>query len=532
MGKWKPAPGARKLHKQVTRRPLLRSKCTTNAVDAIFVPVPKVCRADYDARAVNAPMGGVLHDLQSIIDDARGKANHFVKQYGGRLLGGSLEESMELAENPISTSTMIKGVFLPGIAASLWGIDFGSAGAAIHSLQMSTDWVDTPFRVGLVIASASGGALLGSTAAYFGAKCGPRKMLIIGGLAALLGGITQATAPSLPLLILGRIIYGFAQGIISIALPQYVADLAPADKRAGMIGWQEVFFVGGIFGGALYAHRYADSAKGWRAIWGLPAGVALVTLIGLLAFLDETPRSLLMQGGTKAEAFQLLRKLRNAPDRALRIEVDEIAKSIRPPPPRTLGEAINMPEFGGWEVPIHQKLLLSGVLASLLQSSGHFSLLYYAPQILKLQHASPFKLSLLLYGCKLLMTIPAVFVLDFFKRRTLLQGGLVGMAASYGALAYFQHGGVSILAALANVAIYQCSIGPITWILSTELFPAHLRFQGGALVLISNALFNTAIIQAHPLIFARFGVRLRLHSRDTQQDVGANSKRRLCKHII
>jgi len=504
--KFIPAPVARTLHKRCpkTRRssrnshsklPQALQKIALN--EFLFAPPGTVTVPTPKSSTEDSEWQGVLASFNSQSIDWIERGEQFIKEYGGRLLGG--------AQDQISWSILLKGVALPGVAAVLAGLDFGSSSAALISLKHYTNWVSTPSYMGLIIAAASCGSIFGSGVSYTSSRLGPRHMLISAAFLALIGALVQCSATSLPTLVVGRFIYGISMGLANVALPQYVADFAPTENRGSLMGYQEIFFSGGILGGAVFAHSFVGVASGWRIIWGSPAFVAGAAFIALCVFLEETPRALLLAGGTKEQAFRLLKKIRKAPERVLREEIEEIALSVKPPPPRSREEARTRNDLGGWDSSVHKRLLGLGILTAAVQAaSGHFSILYYAPQFLKNEFAPAYTLTILIYATKFISSIPATYMLDRFKRRTLLTIGLAGMTASFGAMAHLPPE-YTIIAAAANVFFYQCSVGPVSWIMSSELFPSHLRLQGGSLVLISNAIFNTIVLQMHPMIFTAGG---------------------------
>ncbi|CAE7222318.1 unnamed protein product [Symbiodinium sp. CCMP2592] len=89
------------------------------------------------------------------------------------------------------------------------------------------------------------------------------------------------------------------------------------------------------------------------------------------------------------------------------------------------------------------------------------------------------------------MAFPSFLWLDSVGRRVLLSYGLSGVTASYGvaALGLGLHSPtLAGIGLMASQAIYQGAVGPVTWIVSSEMYPSDMRARGCA---IAAATFST-----------------------------------------
>ncbi len=75
-------------------------------------------------------------------------------------------------------------------------------------------------------------------------------------------------APSLPLLVAGRTLFGVGIGFAMHAAPAYIAETAPTAVRGLLISLKEGFVVGGILLGYLASYLFVDSVGGWRTMFG------------------------------------------------------------------------------------------------------------------------------------------------------------------------------------------------------------------------------------------------------------------------
>jgi MFS family permease len=69
----------------------------------------------------------------------------------------------------------------------------------------------------------------------FRARFGAGPILVFGSLAIGLGFAVLAVAPTLPLLMLGPVIYGFGEGLMIPTLQDAVASAAPASSRGAIV---------------------------------------------------------------------------------------------------------------------------------------------------------------------------------------------------------------------------------------------------------------------------------------------------------
>ncbi len=133
-------------------------------------------------------------------------------------------------------------------------------------------------------------------------------------------------------------------------------------------------------------------------------------------------------------------------------------------------------------------LFLGIVLSAFQQITGINTVIYYAPEILHLAgFASSTSALLATVGIgivNVIVTIVAVWILDKTGRKPLLLIGIVGMVVCLSVL------GVSFMikaewvdriamfALMAYVGCFAISLGPITWVIISEIFPLRVRAQG------------------------------------------------------
>lgn len=116
----------------------------------------------------------------------------------------------------------------------------------------------------------------------------PSRRLILGGLGLfVVGSLVCATAPVFPMLLLGRVLQACATGVVMPSVFAIILMIFPVDNRGtamGVIGLVIAFApaVGPSLSGVL-----VDSI-GWRALFFLVAGCALLLLFAAILFVKST----------------------------------------------------------------------------------------------------------------------------------------------------------------------------------------------------------------------------------------------------
>jgi sugar porter (SP) family MFS transporter len=304
---------------------------------------------------------------------------------------------------------------------------------------------------------------------------GRRTLLILTALIFAAGAILCAAATSPTILIVGRIIVGFGIGLSSSAVPVYISEVAPADAR----GWTVSLFQLAITLGILLAYLvdYAFARiQGWRWMFGLAVVPAGIFALGML-FLPESPRWLVKRGRVDA-ARAILSRIRDTSD--VEAELQQILHGLD-----------QAQEHGNWRDLLSPQLrpaLIVGIgLAVFQQVTGINTVIYYAPMIVQsagISSASGAILTTAGIGIvNVLMTIVSMWLIDRVGRRPLLLTGIAGMVVTLGVLGWAFHsaspsGALSWLAVISimlYVASFAISLGPIFWLLISEIYPLKVR---------------------------------------------------------
>jgi sugar porter (SP) family MFS transporter len=271
----------------------------------------------------------------------------------------------------------------------------------------------------------------------------------------------------------------------------YIAETSPSSRRGALVSLYQFAVTIGILIATLVDEAFSDVGGGWRWDLGLAFFAALVLALGMLGA-PESPR-FLVQRGRDAAARAVLATIQPArsPDETIAEIRDEIATSSR----------------GSWRdllAPSLRGVVLIGVLlAAVQQFTGINTVIYYDVDII--ERAGITGTSTAVWGAvavaavNVLATLIAIRYIDRVGRRPLLMIGLVGMAAGLALLGLgFALGGdlagtIGLLAMMLYITCFAFSLGPIVWVLISEIYPLAVRGPAMSLATMVNWASNLVV---------------------------------------
>jgi SP family galactose:H+ symporter-like MFS transporter len=382
-------------------------------------------------------------------------------------------------------------VGVAAIGGLLFGYDTGVISGAIlfvktqFSLSSAMEEIVVSIvLVGAVVGAIMGGALTG--------RFGRRKMIILAGIIFTASAIGTALAPTAAWLIGARVVSGIAIGIASFISPMYIAELVPAKVRGSLVAVNMLAITTGIVVAYLVDYAFS-SVQGWRYMFGIAAVPAIALVIGMWR-LPDSPRWLISK--SKAElARQILHRARTASD--VSPEIADIQKSL---------EKQGVGGVKGLLQPALRMPLIVGLgLAIFQQITGINTVIYYAPTIFKFAGIAATGPAILA-GAALTMVmwifhVMAIFLLDRVGRRPLLlvgvAGQIVGLAILGAAFQFQQLASFKSYVAIGGLVIYVAcfafGLGPIFWLLISEIYPLKVRGAAMSAVTVTNWAFNLVV---------------------------------------
>jgi sugar porter (SP) family MFS transporter len=397
---------------------------------------------------------------------------------------------------PVASEQSIRRnvVLASGITALgglLFGYDTGVVSGALLFLKDDFGGLssfDQELVTSLLLVGAAVGALFAGRIAD---RIGRRLTVLGTAVIFVVGVLLAAFAPAFPVLLAARVIIGLAVGAASMVVPLYIGEVAPPGIRGALVSMNQLAITSGILVSYLADYWLADT-KSWRLMFGLAAIPAVLLFIGML-FQAESPHWLVMRG-RDAEARRVLARLR-APD-----EIEpEIAEVHRV----TQLEALSTRDLLSAKL---RPMLAVGVLLAVFQQvTGINTVIYYAPTLLKgagFGTNGSLLANVVNGGVNVIMTIIAIRLLDRVGRRTLLLAGTVGMAVGMFVTAFSFMGGeqlhgVRAVTAVLGLLIYTGSfaigLGPVFWLLISEIYPLTIRGAAMSVATIANWAANFVV---------------------------------------
>ncbi|EKJ67669.1 hypothetical protein FPSE_12186 [Fusarium pseudograminearum CS3096] len=415
------------------------------------------------------------------------------------------------------------GVINGVLAMDVFQNDF----ATDQTCRDENDHIDLcPIDSSLIVAILSGGAVVGSIlAAPAGDSIGRRKTLFLAVVTFCIGAIFQVCAQATPMLLVGRALAGVAVGATSVLVPLYQSETAPKWIRGSIICAYQLSITVGILGATII--NVITSGMNSAAAYRIPLGLQLVPGV-ILAFgimlLPETPRFLVKKGRNDDAGISLSRFRRlDITHPALVNELQEIIANHQYE--MTLGHDTYRALFTS-NSSLGHRTLTGCVLQMLQQLTGINFVMYYGTTFFSRSGVSnPFIINLVMIIVNCVCTIPGLIVIESWGRRKLLMAGALGMAVCQfiiGAVSTANEkssqdlGNASNMALIVccaiNVFFYASSWGPVTWVVTSEIFPLKLRAKAMSVSTTANWLLNFAVAYAPPFILGRradaFGLKI------------------------
>lgn len=364
---------------------------------------------------------------------------------------------------------------IAAIGGLLFGYDTSVISGAIlfvhHQFGLSA--FQTELAVSIVLAGAALGAAF---AGYFTDRFGRRPVLLVNAIIFGIFAVVTGLSNGLTLFLAARFLVGIAIGVTSMVTPLYIAELAPTSIRGALVTLNQLAIVTGIVV-AYYVDYLFSGSSNWRAMF-ISAVIPSILLLVALIFLPESPRWLAARSRYD-DALRVLRRVES--DSEAQRNLDEL---------RRITQSDHLKFWDLFAVRFRKPLLIGVGLAIFQQITGVNTIIYYTPTILQMagykSASSALLATVLVGGVNLIATIVSLFLLDRVGRRPLLLIGIAGMFFGLAHLGYsigvgHVSRGAVLLDVLGYLAAFAVSLGPIFWLLISEIYPTTIRGQAMSL---------------------------------------------------
>ena len=385
---------------------------------------------------------------------------------------------------------------IAAIGGLLFGYDTGVISGAL--LFIKDDLHASTFEQQAIVAVLLLGAMVGALiSAYLADRLGRKWTKVVSGTVYVIGALGCALSVNAAMLIGFRFLLGLSVGTASFVAPLYISEVSPPRVRGGLVSFNQLAITSGILLAYIVNFALKGVANEWRWMLGLAAIPGAVLAVGMLT-VPRTPRWLALKHHDQ-EARDVLERLREGDDDA---DVDEELEEIQEENEREKKTRVRELFTGR----LRPMLIVGLALAIAQQFVGVNTVIYYAPTILSdtgLGNSAALAQTVAVGVTNVVFTIVAVLLLDRLGRRTLLLTGTAGLLVALVVLGvYFSsstlqddYGWVALAGLLLFIAGFAVGLGPVFWLMISEIFPIGVRSKAMSVCTIANWGANFLVAQ-------------------------------------
>jgi len=399
-------------------------------------------------------------------------------------------------------------VYFISLVAALGGLMFGFDIGIItgvvpyieHQLGLSG------FGLGLVVAIFELGAMTGAlSTGRIADKYGRKKIMIACALFFVITAVGVAFASGAVFLASWRFAQGVCVGAASVLSPMYIAEVAPARLRGRLVSYNQLTIILGILLASFCNFYFGDNdlgSSGWRYMF-LSGVVPSSLFLLLLFFIPESPRWLILQSSGEKEADRIFLRINNGDESRSQAEMTEIKNSVSLNGNRSRASLKTI--FGKGFLPI---VMIGFGIAFLQQLCGVNNVTPYMQKIFIL---AGIKLKEGLLNAVFVQvvfffaTFIAIGLVDKIGRKVLMLTGTGLMAVTLFLLALAFHSDAKsglyiLILVMVYIGAFGFTLGPVVWVLISEMYPNEIRGRAIALTSASLWLATFLVVLVSPYI--------------------------------
>ncbi|KEF62489.1 uncharacterized protein A1O9_00462 [Exophiala aquamarina CBS 119918] len=407
----------------------------------------------------------------------------------------------------------------------MYGYDAGVLGG-VQTTKPFLDAIGNPtgtYVIPMIASSYTLAAAVCSLAVtMLGMPLGRRGCILMGDGFVIVGTAIQASAMSVPHIIVGRILCGFGIGFISCSVPTYMAEMSIDEKERGPeVAVQCVWLISGV---ALaywidFGFTRMSNQVSWRFPIAFQAIFAVISLCGLI-FLPDTPRWYYARGRT-AEGDDVVMRLHDRPldDPRVQAMINEILAAIKL---EDQDEHKFNPIDLIWDrsdLRAGRRIRISFMILSLQQMMGINLSVYYSTVIFDQVGLSPFLSQLLAAVMNTGFaagTFPLPWTIERVGRRNVLIWSAalltVCMIVFVAMIGLPNPSTATQWVAVGAIVVYNFAFGygwiGVPWLYGPEIAPLKLRHLGGAAGAFGEWLFSFITVFAGGIALQNVGWKI------------------------
>ena len=381
----------------------------------------------------------------------------------------------------------------------------------------------SPLEIGLVSSIYTLGGLFGALASgSLSARYGRLLPMRVASVISIIGGLLTAVAPNIATMSVGRVISGLAAGSATVVVPLYISEIAPPAKR-GMFGaMTQIMTCTGIVVTQVLGY-FLSHGQNWRFILAFASIVGLAQLIGLV-FVSESPQWLADHGRTSQARAELQRIRGDECDISAETSAwsktspnDNDDSTFASEEQSLLSQAHT--STATQSKPAKQNMSIISVLTNARtrpatiaviavmtaqQLTGINSIVMYGVTLLaSLLSSSSALLNIFVSILNAVVTVSCSPLPDRYGRKTMVLVSIAGMGTSSILLGIGIRSAIPTLSAIATllfVASFSTGLGPVPFILSSELVGPEAVGAVQSWALASNWIATFVVAQFFPVV--------------------------------
>ncbi|KAA1096491.1 hypothetical protein PGT21_018351 [Puccinia graminis f. sp. tritici] len=359
-------------------------------------------------------------------------------------------------------------------------------------------------RFGFLTASYTTGGFLGSVyASKLARSRGKRNTLLLSAISIGIGSLLMSLSNFFTMILIGRTIIGIGCGINTVLVPIYLSEISPSQIRGSVGVMNQLAIVFGIFASQLVSLPLARPFA-WRWIFIISAAFSTLQLLTSPLVLNQKdqpssshsdhPHSTHDDDNDDDNDNDFERETLLNPANTIHQPISNPAHQQLPQTNQSTIHPLSVSQLllKHWKqdpaLANGLKVLLITQLAQ--QLSGINAVLYYSTSIMKsVLPTQAIYISLFITAINVMMTFPAIFLVDKLGRKCLLLLSAGSMALTSLLLALsinYEIAQLSSLAIVLFVASFSIGLGPIPFVILSELVPLYAVSAAGSFGLAVN----------------------------------------------
>jgi MFS transporter, SP family, xylose:H+ symportor len=389
--------------------------------------------------------------------------------------------------------------FISALGGYLFGFDFAVIAGALPFLK--EQFAFNEYWEGFATASLALGCVVGCLiAGSLSDKYGRKPGLMLAAFLFLISSLVMAFSTTREVFIFARFVAGIGVGMASMLSPLYIAEVAPAKTRGRMVSINQLTIVIGILITNLVNYSLRNNGvDAWRWMVGFGAIPSGIFLLGVM-WLPESPRWLLKEG-KDVKAKTVLSKIGGA---------DYVQESLA-----TIKASLKGGNVKFNYAAVFQKAVLPAVIAGIglavfQQFCGINVVFNFTTTIFEsigFSKDDQLKQTVFIGIINLVFTLLAMWQVDKLGRKPLMIFGALSLAVLYtiSGLLLQNKSPLAAWSLLAAIGVYAMTLGPVTWVLISEIFPNQIRGAATSVAVISLWLSYALLVFTFPIIASKLG---------------------------